>query len=168
MSLPPAHHRLSNHLNHDLSSSAGYSTSWFRPVEKSAQDRYGKICTDMILFCIGLAQGEFGDYSRSVSPSEKSAVDGYIAVLGSGEEESEALALQRLLWALFTHDRRRSPRCDLTVYRFLILYSFRREGHLAKASVITQYISGIVFIGRTAILNEIKKSMDRKNRGFFT
>lgn len=80
---------------------------------------------------------------------------------------SRKLALHDLLYALFTQDRGNSSRYTFAVYRFLVLYSFRREGHLAQARVITQYISAIVFFGRGTIFNAIMNSMDHEGRGYF-
>jgi len=55
-----------------------------------------------------------------------------------------------------------------TVYWFLILYPFSKQGHLAKAGVINQYISAIVFFGQGTIFWGIKKSMRHIKCGFFT
>lgn len=120
----------------------------------------------MILFCVGLALGEFEDYSQPVSLAQKSAAKKYVTALGLSKENQDQ-ALQDFLYALFTQDRGNLSRYTLTVYRFLILYSFRREGHLAKAGTITQYISAIVFLGRATILEAIKKSMKCTKHGFF-
>lgn len=154
-------------VNAILSFRSGFSTSWFRAVEDSAQEQYGRICTRMILFCISLAVGGSECYSRQISPAQKLATDQYVAALGSGEK-NEAQALQQLLKSLFTQDRRRFARRDWTVYRFLILHSFREQGHLAKASVITQFISAIVFFGRGTIFKAIRRSMKHSDSGFFT
>jgi len=120
----------------------------------------------MVLFCIGLASGDFEDYPRPVSPAQKLAADKFVAALGSGKKD-ESQALQCFLYALFTQDREDSSRYVFPVYQFLILYSFRKDGHLAKASVITQYISAIVFFGRGTIFKAIVESMERNKRGYF-
>jgi hypothetical protein len=109
---------------------------------------------------------DFEDYSRPVAPAQISAAKKYIAALGSSRK-SERHALQHFLYRLFTQDKGNSSKYTLTVYRFLVLYSFRQEGHLAKADVITQYISAIVFLGRAAIFNAIRKSMKKTGHGFF-
>jgi hypothetical protein len=132
----------------------------------ATQVRYGKVCTDMILFCIGLALGDFEDFQRPVSSALRSAAEQYVTTLGS-EEADEDQALQSLLHQLFTQDCGSGSRYTLTIYQFLILYSFRQQGHLAKAGVITQYISAIVFFGRATFFNAIEESRNVTNDGFF-
>jgi len=149
------------------SSSSGYSSSWFKQVEIGTQKRYGKIAIDMVLFCIGLALGDFSRYSWKISKAQRLAVKAYIAALRTNRRDQTSETLQNLLYALFTQDRGDSSRYTFTVYRFLILYSFREDGSLSKASVITQYISAIVFIGRGTIFKKIEQSMAYTNRGYF-
>lgn len=120
----------------------------------------------MVLFCISLVLEEFEDYSHQVSTLQESAVKKYVNVLKSGKGNTSQ-ALHKLLSALFTQDRGNSSRHTLTVYKFLMLYSFRQEGHLAKADVITQYISALVFLGRATIFREIETSMSQTKKGFF-
>lgn len=134
-------------------------------MEQPTQERYGKVATDMILFCLSLALEEFEDYSHPVPPCQKLAAEEYVSALESGKGEIKAL--QDLLYTLFTQDRETSSQYALTVYRFLILYSFKQEGHLTNADVITQYISALAFLGRAAIYGAIRESMKQEKKGFF-
>ncbi|KAF9778060.1 hypothetical protein BJ322DRAFT_1025416 [Thelephora terrestris] len=68
---------------------------------------------------------------------------------------------------LFTQGTKDGNQFTLTICRFLVLYSFHQEEHLAKAGVITQYISGIIFFGRATILNALVKYRETKKVGFF-
>lgn len=152
--------------------SSGWSSSWFNPLQENSQEIYAKTGTDMVLFCIGLAIGQFPCYSREVEFAQKSAALDFLGFLqysneGSGKKDLQA-ALQRFLLTLFTQNKHDSSRYTFTVFRFLVLYSFRREGCLAKSGTITQYISRIVFFGRGAIFNEIKKVMTKNRHGYFT
>lgn len=126
----------------------------------------------MVLFCIGLALEQFRHYSRPPEPTQRSAALDLLGALHIGDaspgQEEQQEALQRFLQTLFTQSRRDGSRYTLTVFRFLVLYSFRREGCLAKSGTITQYISHIVFIGRGTTFNEIKKAMARDNQGYFS
>ena len=149
------------------SSSSGHSTSWFRAVDDSTQKRYSNIVTDMILFSIGLALKNFKDFHRPVSSALKQAAEEYVATLGSNKTDEDRM-LQEFLYELFTQERSGSNQYSLIVYLFLILYSFCQEGHLAKAGIITQYISAIVFFGRGAIFKAIGESIESTNEGFFS
>lgn len=119
----------------------------------------------MLLFCIGLASGGFQDYSRPVSPRQKSAAKSYVRALGSGKKEDKRL--QQFPYSLFKQDKGDSSQYELTVYQFLVLYSFREDGHISNADTITQYISALAFLGWAAIFEEIRKSMesDKKIHG---
>jgi len=54
------------------------------------------------------------------------------------------------------------------VYRFLVLYSFRRDGSIEPCNDITQYISKIVFFARACIYRRIRETMDANHTGFFS
>lgn len=128
----------------------------------------------MVLFCIGLAFNQFPHYRRSVDRAQELAAMDLLSALhkyddndSSGQKLQQA-ALQRFLLTLFTQNKRNFSRYTFTVYQFLILYSFRKEGCLSKTGTVTQYISRIVFFGRGAIYNEIKKLMTRDEEGYFS
>jgi hypothetical protein len=118
----------------------------------------------MVLFSIGLAQKKFGNYTRPMGAKQKSAATAFLKVLGTEQEQD---ALQVFLFTLFTQDKKNSSHHTLTVYRFLILYSFHQEGNLAVSGSITQYISGIVFLGRSTIFTKILEVMEKTKTGFF-
>lgn len=122
----------------------------------------------MVLFCIGLALDQFQGYSQPVEAIQRTnALKLFEALQDNVAFEAQQAALQQFLWTLFTQDKQEASRYTLTVYRFLILYSFRREGCLAKSGTVTQYISRIVFFGRAAIFKEIKACMARHKQGHF-
>jgi hypothetical protein len=125
----------------------------------------------MILFSIGLALKQFPHYSRPIEDTQRSAAIKLLGVLhdntGTGREKQQS-ALQHFLLTLFTQNKRNSSRYTFTIFRFLVLYSFRIEGCLAKSGTITQYISKIVFFGRAAIFKEIQKLMTKKKQGYFS
>ena len=120
----------------------------------------------MVLFCLGLALQVFTNYEALVEEDERAAAENFFQALQSDEEEQD-VALQKFFFSLFTQNKRESSRFTLTIYRFLILYSFRPSGNLQKSSMITQYISAIVFFGRGAIFNEIQEAMRQTKTGFF-
>jgi hypothetical protein len=120
----------------------------------------------MILFSIGLALKKFKSYPRRVGGTQKSAAKKFVETLGTGDEQ-ERDALQEFLFELFTQDRKNLHRFTFTVYRFLILYSFRPEGRLAPSNFITQYISRIVFFGRATMFNKIRSEMAHQGCGYF-
>ena len=135
-------------------------------MQEGAQQKYRKVGTDMVLFCLGLALQVFTNYEALVEEDEKAAAENFFQALQSDEEEQD-VALQKFFFSLFTQNKRESSRFTLTIYRFLILYSFRPSGNLQKSSMITQYISAIVFFGRGAIFNEIQEAMRQTKTGFF-
>ena len=126
----------------------------------------------MVLFCVGLALDQFRCYSREVEGIQRSAALNLLQALHHEDDglgrKLQQTALQQFLWILFTQDKRELSRYTLTVYRFLLLYSFRRQGCLAKSGTVTQYISRIVFFGRATIFNKIKACMVKKKQGHFT
>ena len=119
----------------------------------------------MILFAIGLALKQFRHYSRPVEDDQRSAAIDLLGALHDGDAQD---SLQHFLLTLFTQNKQDSSRYTLTVFRFLVLYSFRQEGCLAKSGTVTQYISRIVFFGRGAIFNDIQRSMTKYKQGFFS
>lgn len=145
----------------------GKSTSWFQPVESNTQKTYAGVCTSMVLFVLGLASKEFENYPQEVTSAQKSAAEAFRETLDSTDTQEKQDALQKLLYKLFTQERGDLNRYDLTVYRFLILYSFREDGSLQRSGVITQFISAIVFFGRGAIFNKVLEVMKKTKHGFF-
>ena len=121
----------------------------------------------MVLFSIGLALEKFKHYSPSVDPAQKSAAKAFLKALGT-EEHLEQGALQKFLFALYMQGSQGSSQYAFTIYCFLILRSFHQKGNLSKSSVITQYISKIVFFGRGAIFNKICSDMEEKKSGYHT
>ena len=121
---------------------------------------------------MGLALGQFQRYSQPVEDAQQSAALRLLGALhhggtSSGQAQQQA-ALQHFLLTLFTQNKHNESRYSLTVFRFLVLYSFSRDGCLAKSGTVTQYVSKVVFIGRGAIFNEIKKAMAMNNQGYFS
>ncbi|KAF9791897.1 hypothetical protein BJ322DRAFT_1015841 [Thelephora terrestris] len=92
-----------------LKDAKGHFTSWLRPIQKGAQQKYRKFGTDMVLFCIGLALGKFKNCQVPVAHDQKTAAKKLVRALQSDEEKQE-------------------------------------KDNLQRSSIITQYISGIVFL----------------------
>ena len=120
----------------------------------------------MILFTLGLSLEEFKSYPRGVTAGQKAATTHFLKALDSGDDKQKQDALHTILFTLFVQ-KNKGSQYNLTVYRFLILHSFRREGNLAWSGVITQDISAIVFFGRGTIFNKIRSVMALEKSGFF-
>jgi len=80
---------------------------------------------------------------------------------------SEIPVLQDLLYSIFTQRLTNRTAHAFPAYRFLVLYSFRRDGSVQPCNDITQIISKIVFFARGCIYRQIKSIMDKEDRGFF-
>ena len=114
---------------------------------------------------MALALKKLQHYKRPVNPVQKSAAKALQQALDTGEQQEQS-ALQKFLFTLSTQNSQDSSHHTFTIYRFLILRSFRQEGNLSKSSIITQHISKIVFIVRGAIYNEITSKMTEEKSGF--
>ena len=153
-----------------------FSTGWSSSrLERliAGTPSYAKLGADFITFSIGLAKGSYPEYIREVTTEQKLAVTAYTNALLSPRTDIREFIqekLQKLLYVLFTeksttvHSRYRS-----TVYRFLILYSFRKEGNIDYCGTITQHISKLVFLGRCTIYQKIQQEMKKRGDiGFFS
>jgi predicted Fe-S protein YdhL (DUF1289 family) len=76
--------------------------------------------------------------------------------------------LQDLFYSLFTQQLGNQTCYAFPVYRFLVLYSFRRDGTVRPCNEITQIISKLVFWARGCILKRIRSIMDHEQCGFFS
>lgn len=129
---------------------------------------YSKLGTDLITFCIGLVKDAYPKYIRDLPVEQRSAIKAYLRALLSPQADTQG-PLQRLLYRLFTQKATKpGERYRLTAYRFLILHSFREEGNIDWCSTITQHISKLVFLGRSAIYQKIKIRMEEHEEGFFS
>ena len=77
--------------------------------------------------------------------------------------------LQKLLYVLFTQKvSTMNAWYRSTVYWFLIVYSFYKEGNIDYCGTITQHISKLVFFGQYAIYQRIQQEMEKRDSvGFF-
>jgi hypothetical protein len=73
-------------------------------VDYNTQKQYGRVCTKMILFNIGLALKNFGDFQWPVSSTLRQAAEEYVRTLGSDETKKDQ-ASQKFLYQLFTQER---------------------------------------------------------------
>lgn len=147
-------------------SSTGWTSSRFDRLTTGA-GAYSKLCADLITFCVGLVEGVYPNYIRTIPEKQKSAVKKYVHALYSPRANTQEY-LQKLLYMLFTQETIAiGERYRTTVYRFLIVYSFREEGNIDWCGTITQHISKLVFFGRCAIYQEIQKRMKECVEGFF-
>lgn len=81
---------------------------------------------------------------------------------------SDMEPLQDLFYSLFTQELANQTSYAFPVYRFLVLYSFRRDGTVHPCNEITQIISKLVFWARGCILKRIRSIMDHERCGFFS
>jgi len=111
-----------------------------------------KVGLDFVVFIVAAAIGRF---SKQVNPSipttQADAARKYKDAVDRGTGEQSA-RLQALLLTVFNHKICESATV-LPGYRFLVFYSFRRDGGLDVCKNITQIISKLVFLGRATIFN---------------
>ena len=139
----------------------------FDPLQgDSTRRRYGDCGTDLVMFVIGACTDRLGKLHVETTDHQKALVKRLVGRLerGDGSEES---SLQDLLRVIFTEYMANRPPYALLVYRFLILYSFRRDGSLQPCNNITQTTSMLVFFGRGSILIQIMFLMDLHRQGFY-
>lgn len=152
--------------------STGWSSSQLERLIAGTPS-YSKLGADLITFSLGLAKDSYPEYIWEVTTEQELAAVAYTNALQSPWTDIKKFIqerLQKLLYVLFTeksttvHSRYRS-----TVYRFLILYSFCKEGGIDYCGTITQHISKLVFLGRCAIYQKIQQEMQKRGDiGFFS
>lgn len=153
-----------------------FSTGWSSSrLERliAGTTSYAKLGADFITFFLGLMEGKYPAYIREVPDKQRLAGAAYARALQAPRTDVRKLTqerLQKLLYTLFTeYASTVNGRYRSTVYRFLIVYSFRKEGNIDYCGTITQHISKLVFLGRCAIYQRIKQEMEKRgNAGFFS
>ena len=129
---------------------------------------YSKLSLDLITFCIGLVKGKYPTYVHNLPRKQKSAVKLFLHAPQSPQADTQG-PLQKLLYRLFTQEASTTgERYRLTVYLFLIVSSFCKEGNIDWCGSITQRISKLVFLGRCAIYQKIWGRMEKDEQGFFS
>lgn len=152
--------------------SVGWSSSRLERLIAATRS-YAKLGADLVTFFLGLVQGAYPAYTRKVPDEQTSVATTYINALRSPRKDIQKSIqrhLQKLLYVLFTEEASTmNGRYRSTVYRFLIVYSFRKEGNIDYCGTITQHISKLVFFGRCAIYQRIQQEMEKRgNIGFFS
>lgn len=152
-----------NHSRSDM-----HTTDSFTALkETNSINMYKQVGVELVTFIVSAALGTLPQNVKPKVPDDqKQIARSYYDALSRGTGEGDQL-LQHLLYATFTHNARSADPKGLPFYRFLILYSFRRDGSLDACNNITQVISKIVFFARACIYNEIKREMKTLDEGFF-
>lgn len=151
------------------SSRVGYTTSKLQGLGDNSIMVYSKAATDLIVFTLGVVTDSITEWKRSVYSDEiKAAGLEFSAVLDAGLEDEKAEALQALLLAIFSQKRTGdSDKYTFISFSFLVLYSFRKEGHLDHCNFFTQHFSKLIWFARAAIFRAISGEAKVKHIGFF-
>lgn len=143
----------------------GWTTDRFKQVGDAAWKKYRKIGRDLFTFVIGACMEKLGVIQLDTTQEEKEAADKYLRSVYTGDG-SEMSHFRDLVYAIFTEDQKNRQVFDVLAYRFLMLYSFRRDGSVKPCNDITQIISGMVYHARGSILQKIQSEMDARKVGF--
>jgi len=147
----------------------GYTTSKLQGLGDSALATYSKATSDLITFALGVVTDDIAGWKKSIYSNEiKDAGFRFLAVLQNGSEGQKVEALQNLLFAIFSQKRTgNAEKYTFLSFSFLVLYSFKREGHLDHCSKFTQHFSKIIWFARAAIFKVITREAKDKDVGFF-
>lgn len=143
----------------------GWTTDVFKDIGKQAKDKYKGYVADLLTFVIGACKDILGDVQLETTKKEKEAAEKYLRSTRN-HDGFEMSHFQDLVLAIFTEDRKDRPVFDVLAYRFLMMYSFRRDGSIQPCNDITQIISGMVFFARGSILIKIQSKMAADHLGF--
>ena len=135
--------------------------------QKKSRDAYLKGGADLVTFLIGACLNKLEKAHMDI-PEEQQSLALELHEGLRAEDGSAVPALQRFLLSVFTQRMENSTAHVLPVYRFLVLYSFRRDGSIEPCDNITQIISKIVFYARACIYMHIRATMDANRCGFFS
>ena len=130
---------------------------------------YSGALVDLIVFTLGVVNGSIDTWKKTVYNKEiEEAGDFFINAIAGGTDNDMKSALQWLIFAIFNQKRiGMADKYSSLVYSFIVLYSFRREGHLSRCNEFTQYISRVIWFGRVSIYNKIKEETKETAVGFF-
>lgn len=100
----------------------------------------------------------------------KDAATHFLTVLDAGSEDEKAEGVQALFYAIFS--QKRTACADKYVFprlafSFLVLYAFRKEGHLDHCNNFTQSFSKLIWYARVVIFKIITGEAKIKDIGFF-
>lgn len=128
---------------------------------------YTHVAIDFVTFILAAALGSLAPGIAGVTPEQqKTRAFAYGDAITRGTGQEDAL-LHALLFSIFTH-KICGDGPSLPSYRFLALYSFRKDGNLDAANNITGVTSKLVFLARASIYNSVVAKVNpRENVGFF-
>jgi len=147
----------------------GYTTSKLQGLGDDAIKLYTKAATDLIVFALGVTTDSIAEWKKSAYSDEiKDAGSMFLAALEAGSEDEKAKSLQALLFAIFSQKRTGcADKYTFLAFSFVVLYSFRREGHLDHCNKFTQSFSKLIWFARAAIFKVITGEAKAKDVGFF-
>lgn len=130
---------------------------------------YSNAATDLVVFSLGVTTDSISEWKKTGYSDEISvASSGFSDALKSGSDEEKAEALQTLFFAIFSQKRiGDADKYSFLCYSFLVLYSFRKEGHLDHCNTFTQHFSKLIWFARSAIFRAITGNAKMKKIGFF-
>jgi len=153
----------------DVTNRVGYTSSKLQGLGDDAIRIYTNACTDLIVFSLGVTTGTIPGWTKTVyTDAIKGAGTQFLAILDTGSKDEKAEALQALLYTIFSQKRTAcADKYVFLAFSFLVLYAFRREGHLDNCNNFTQSFSKLIWFARAAILNVIIEEAKIKDIGFF-
>lgn len=110
----------------------GYTTSKLQGLGDDAIRLYTQAASDLIVFTLGVTTGTIPGWDRSVFSDEiRDAATSFLATLETGSEDEKVRSLQALFYSISSQKRTGcATKYKLLALSFLVLYAFRREGHL--------------------------------------
>jgi hypothetical protein len=145
-----------------------WTTDPFKALQCDSSKRAYRQCgTDLITFIVGGRKRLLGKVHVELTRDQKALAEVFVEA-AKRRDGSDMGPLQDLFYSLFTQQLGNQTCYAFPVYRFLVLYSFRRDGTVRPCNEITQIISKLVFWARGCILKRIRSIMDHEQCGFFS
>ena len=159
---------LSSLPSSDVAHSDMHTSDAFRKLTaQGSVTGYAHVAIDFVMFIIAAATACLQPNITGIIPEEqKRRALTYVHAITRATGR-EGACLHELLFSIFTH-KMCDDGVDLPSYRFLALYSIRKDGNLDAANNITGVISKLVYLGRAAIYNSVTARVNPlENIGFF-
>lgn len=136
--------------------------------DKATRQAYSLVATDLVVYCLGVIDGEISGFETSYTPEMASAAEELETALQTAGIDDQCEALQSFFFSTFSHKRRgKAEKYIFPPYSFLVKYAFTEDGSLQSCNRFTQSFSKIIFFARAAIFKHTISDSIRDNKGFF-
>ena len=147
----------------------GLASSKFKDLQnEETRKAYGKVATDLVVFCLGVITGKIDQFRTSFTQDIADAGTKFLTALQRTSTADQDEALQAFLFSLFNQKRcGEADKYTFLTFSFLVLYSFTERGTLRQCNTFTQFFSKTIFFARGAIFNRINSDARTEDKGFF-